>query len=267
MAHVDLSTLPRTRKEAQALGGKHYFTGKPCEQGHVAARKTKGECTACLAEGRYRATREQSRMNTARHRDKVRASLKANGVLKACKWCRQEWMKPYGSTAAYCSPECQTAGYRAVRNANAAKPENKERKRAYQSKKFAELWQDPAYRAAEIQRSVSYRKGRRQTDAGFRIRDNLSSRINSALKAQNIQKSFSTMEICGCTTAELVTHLESQFRPGMSWENRSQWHIDHIRPCASFDLTDPEQQRECFHYSNLQPLWAEENIKKGASQS
>jgi HNH endonuclease. len=52
----------------------------------------------------------------------------------------------------------------------------------------------------------------------------------------------------------------------MSWDNygRDGWHIDHIRPCASFDLTDPEQQRQCFHYTNLQPLWAADNIRKGA---
>jgi hypothetical protein len=50
----------------------------------------------------------------------------------------------------------------------------------------------------------------------------------------------------------------------MTRENHGLWHVDHIRPCASFDLTDPEQQAICFHYTNLQPLWAIDNIKKGA---
>ena len=61
-------------------------------------------------------------------------------------------------------------------------------------------------------------------------------------------------------------HLEAQFKPGMTWDNYGLkgWHVDHIRPCASFDLRDPEQQRRCFHYTNLQPLWAEENLKKGS---
>jgi hypothetical protein len=65
---------------------------------------------------------------------------------------------------------------------------------------------------------------------------------------------------------QLRQHLEAQFTDGMSWDNygRDGWHIDHIRPCASFDLTDPEQQRQCFHYTNLQPLWAADNIRKGA---
>ena len=69
-------------------------------------------------------------------------------------------------------------------------------------------------------------------------------------------------ELTGISIAELKAYLENQFSNGMTWENRGQWHIDHIRPCASFDFTDPEQQRECFHYTNLQPLWAEDNLAK-----
>jgi hypothetical protein len=71
-------------------------------------------------------------------------------------------------------------------------------------------------------------------------------------------------ELLGCTPDQLRAHLEAQFQPGMSWGNADQWHIDHIRPCASFDLTDPAQQRACFHYTNLQPLWAKDNLSKGA---
>ena len=71
------------------------------------------------------------------------------------------------------------------------------------------------------------------------------------------------MELVGCTMPELMSHLEKRLLPGMSWENRSLWHIDHKRPCASFDLTDPAQQRQCFHYTNLQPLWGRDNCSKG----
>jgi hypothetical protein len=70
-------------------------------------------------------------------------------------------------------------------------------------------------------------------------------------------------QLLGCTVNELAEYLESKFLPGMSWENRKLWHIDHIRPLASFDLTDPAQQRLAFHYANLQPLWARDNIRKG----
>lgn len=70
------------------------------------------------------------------------------------------------------------------------------------------------------------------------------------------------MELIGCELSTLKEHLESQFKPGMSWENYGDWHVDHIRPCSSFDLTKNEEQQKCFHYSNLQPLWAHENLKK-----
>jgi hypothetical protein len=63
--------------------------------------------------------------------------------------------------------------------------------------------------------------------------------------------------------AEFKIYLQGQFRPGMTWENYGPvWHIDHIRPCASFDSTDPEQQKICFHWMNLQPLFAAENCAK-----
>ena len=80
------------------------------------------------------------------------------------------------------------------------------------------------------------------------------------------KKSDSTMNLLGCTIQEAREYLEKQFKEGMTWENHGHetWHIDHIIPCASFDLTDPEQQKKCFHYTNLQPLWAKENMSKGA---
>ena len=63
---------------------------------------------------------------------------------------------------------------------------------------------------------------------------------------------------------DLKLHLENQFVDGMNWNNygKNGWHIDHIKPCASFDLTDPKQQKICFHYTNLQPLWAIDNLIK-----
>lgn len=94
----------------------------------------------------------------------------------------------------------------------------------------------------------------------------LKKRIRCALKRSKSTKSFKTQELIGCSIEELKIHLESLFKPGMTWENRgvNGWHIDHIRPCVSFNLSDPEQQKQCFHYTNLQPLWAEENMSKNS---
>lgn len=103
-------------------------------------------------------------------------------------------------------------------------------------------------------------KERRQTDIDYKIKRNLRSRIYKAIKRNS--KSESTMILIGCSVEELKVYLSSMFIEGMSWDNYGKWHIDHIKPCASFDLSDSAQQKECFHYSNLQPLWAIENIKK-----
>ena len=90
----------------------------------------------------------------------------------------------------------------------------------------------------------------------------LRSRINHAIRGY--RKSRSTIELLGCHIKQLKKHLESKFKEGMNWNNYGKWHIDHIKPCCSFDLSKPEEQKKCFHYTNLQPLWAEDNfIKNG----
>jgi hypothetical protein len=96
----------------------------------------------------------------------------------------------------------------------------------------------------------------------IRIIQNLRVRVRDALK-KNI-KSINTLQLLGCSVDFLKSYLEKQFKPGMSWKNYGYdgWHIDHIKPCASFDLAIPEEQRKCFNYKNLQPLWAEENFSK-----
>lgn len=103
-------------------------------------------------------------------------------------------------------------------------------------------------------------KERYDNDPVYKLNRNIRSRINLVLKGKN--KGGSTESLVGCSTEYLKSYLESKFVEGMGWENRSKWHIDHIRPCSSFDLSDPEQQKLCFHYTNLQPLWAKDNLKK-----
>jgi hypothetical protein len=92
--------------------------------------------------------------------------------------------------------------------------------------------------------------------------------IHKALKrlARGAAKSAKTEELVGCTLIEFRAHIESQWKPGMSWDNYTLdgWHVDHIRPLASFDLADPAQQKAAFHYTNCQPLWAAENLSKNA---
>jgi hypothetical protein len=106
------------------------------------------------------------------------------------------------------------------------------------------------------------RKARRGNDINHRLRCDLRSRTGHAIRRG--EKSGSAVRDLGCTIAELKTYLESKFLLGMSWGNWSQhgWHIDHILPLSSFDLTDRSEFLKACHYTNLQPLWAEDNLKK-----
>jgi hypothetical protein len=105
---------------------------------------------------------------------------------------------------------------------------------------------------------------RMKTDENFRIRKLIRNIVYKAVNriAKN-KKHFSSIEQVGCSVDFFRDYIKQKFKPGMTWDNYGKWHIDHIIPCSSFDLTDPKQQKRCNHFSNLQPLWAYENLSKG----
>ena len=109
---------------------------------------------------------------------------------------------------------------------------------------------------------AKYEANRYKTNPTVRLASCMRARLRNALK--RIPKSATTFKLVGCTALELRSYLEKQFLPGMSWENYGRiWQVDHKKPIAVFDLSSREQQKECFHFSNLQPLWASENASKG----
>lgn len=112
-------------------------------------------------------------------------------------------------------------------------------------------------------RIAIYIKQKLKNDINFRLAHGLRSRLHEALRGN--KKIFSTLVLLGCSLKELRKHLESQWQIGMTWNNWSKngWHIDHKIPLSVFDLTDQKQLEKVCHYTNLQPLWAKENIKKG----
>lgn len=118
------------------------------------------------------------------------------------------------------------------------------------------------YCSRTCQNRFHHRK-KRYTNVGFKLKHNLRSRLRKAISGKDV--SFSTY--IGCSIADLKRHLESQFDSQMSWNNYglNGWEIDHVKPLASFDLTDPEQLKKACHYSNLQPLWADDNRIKGCN--
>jgi hypothetical protein len=104
---------------------------------------------------------------------------------------------------------------------------------------------------------------RRTFDIQYKIKKNLRRRVNQVITIGCKHKN--TIELLGCSLSQFLTYIENKFKHGMNWSNygKNGWHIDHIIPCSSFDLTDNEQQKKCFHYTNLQPLWEKENLSKG----
>lgn len=113
---------------------------------------------------------------------------------------------------------------------------------------------------AIIEKSVRYKNTKLQNDVGFRILNNCRRRICHAINGES--KSAKTKELIGCTVDILLKHLENQFTNGMTWNNYGEWHIDHKKPCSLFNFENEAEQRECFNYKNLQPLWALDNLKK-----
>ncbi len=111
-------------------------------------------------------------------------------------------------------------------------------------------------------RRISH-NARRATDVEFSLKLRLRRRMNGAMHSADATASTSVMALLGCKPSELKAHLQSLFTDGMTWDNYGEWEVDHIRPCVSFDLTDEVEQRECFHFSNLQPLWKSVNRSKG----
>ncbi len=109
-----------------------------------------------------------------------------------------------------------------------------------------------------------YQRRKWRDDFEYWLKKTVGRRMRDALACHSAQKAGRTIALVGCPASTLALHLESKFLPGMSWENYGYdgWHIDHIIPLAKFDLKDPEQQAAAFHYTNLQPLWAKDNLTK-----
>jgi hypothetical protein len=141
---------------------------------------------------------------------------------------------------------------------------NKDKIKEYQSKPevIARRRANKLNNKEKINANKRYKeKLRRNIDPTYKLITNQRTRITGILKKHKTSK---TLDLLGCSAQFLRTYIEDKFLEGMTWDNYGKygWHVDHITPCSSFDLTDIEQQKMCFHYTNLQPLWAIDNLKK-----
>ena len=115
-----------------------------------------------------------------------------------------------------------------------------------------------------IENVKKYNKKKYKEDPYFRAVFLIRCRIGKVLRERNIGKQDKTYDLLGCSKKEFTKYFEAKFTEGMSWDKMgNEIHIDHIKPCCSFDLKNEEEQKKCFHYTNLQPLFAKENLSKG----
>lgn len=111
-------------------------------------------------------------------------------------------------------------------------------------------------------KNLAYMNRRNREDVSFNLQNRLRCRLYSLLKKGGVRKTASALLLVGCPLADLRVHIEKQFVGEMAWDNFGQWELDHIRPCCSFDFRNEAEQRACFHYSNLRPLWRADNRRK-----
>lgn len=137
---------------------------------------------------------------------------------------------------------------------------HKEYRRTNSGKRAVQMQQWQKRNAAKRR---AYRKNQYKQNLTFRLGVNLRSRLNAAVSARC--RAGSAVRDLGCSINEFVVYISGLFAPGMSWENRGEWHLDHIKPLAAFDLTDREQFLAACHFTNIQPLWAADNFRKGSA--
>ncbi len=209
----------------------------------------------------------------AKAKEKIRRAAYRAAHLEQEKAKQKEWV------------EKNKAALKAKMDEYYSRPDVIERVKAYRKKRYAENrdelnLKNREWRKKNSARIIQQQRNRiakdpkahyarvrewKKNNLPLTIAERMRSRIRDGITRSRTKKAAKTSELIGCTFVELIAHLASLFKPGMSWENYGLhgWHVDHKRPCASFDLTDPAQQRACFHYTNLQPLWALENRVKG----
>lgn len=178
---------------------------------------------------------------------------RSTGVQARCKACdkaRQQSADGVAYHRAY--NRTHAAEYKAWQQRPESRRRQAEREKGYRTRRDAK------------DRKNARENRRRWGSVAVRLASNIRSRLKNAIRRE--WKTGSTLDLLGCSIEQLRVHLESQFRPGMTWANwaRDGWHIDHIKPLAAFDLSDRAQLAAACNYTNLRPLWAAENLSKNA---
>jgi hypothetical protein len=283
-----IEALSLKRADAKRCGYGFYYRGKPCKNGHINFYAINYGCIECHVQ-RFNDAQPETEKRLAALIDRIK--IQVFFVNKDLHELFDDEALKYPSTAEDCRRQGQTRFFprypcqhghislcvinretskqclmcldalkqkypaRFVRYSRKHEQAHKEKRRLSRNKQRKTL--------SARKRINSQRRARYASDLDYRIQAALRARVTKFLTGEN--KSASTTELIGCDIQTLRAHLECQFTDGMSWENYGDWHIDHIQAISFFDLTDPEQQKLCFNYRNLQPLWAFDNLSKGGS--
>lgn len=209
-------------EDAKAQSLRRYFTGAPCLNGHVAERRTSTH--GCVECERVRKAAWRLENSEA---IKASASAYRKKTKEQARALSREWAKA--------NPDRVLATARRYREKN---------------------------REKMLERTNAWRNRVRRSDAKFNLAERVRCAINASFRDGGFTKRSKTGAILGCSWPEFAAHIERQFLPGMSWENRSKWHIDHIVPMATA-VTEADVLA-LNHFTNLRPLWAEDNLAKKA---
>ena len=139
---------------------------------------------------------------------------------------------------------------------------NKIKNLEYSKKYYESIKSDPDKNEKFRKRVNLNNKKKRKNNPHYKVKQNLSRRLRTILTEIKKPKNIEILKLIGCSLEDLKKYIEKKFKKGMNWQNYGKWHVDHIIPCSKFDLTNLAQQRKCFNFKNLQPLWAKENILK-----
>jgi hypothetical protein len=241
-------------------------------------RKRYNQCKACsAAKGRkYRqenkegmaAYQREYRQQNKEKRDAYQREYYQQNKEKVVAYKREYKQNNKEKIDAYQREHYQKNKEKFAANNREYRQENKEKIAANNRKYYQENKEKLAayfreYRQENKEKVAAYFRQRYRLDPEYNLICRLRRRMQHAVKAAGLDKKCaSTSELLGISPQGLKEWLEAQFTDGMTWENRSDWHVDHIIPCDAFDMTVETNQRICFWYKNLQPLWANDNWKK-----
>lgn len=200
----------------------------------------------------------RTKLNTPEEREKAR--------LRWARWyASPEGRKRHDDTVAiWCSRNIERVRAYGRASSKRHRAANMKRNRLWIQRLRADPVRLAKFKEQSRAWTKAYRAARKAIDPNYKLACGLRSRVSGLLRRCKAARAGRMVDLLDCSIQHLREHLESQFLEGMSWENYGLygWHIDHIIPVTQFDLTDPEQQKACFHWTNLQPLWAADNLRK-----